>query len=201
MGKKDSADGLSNAAWSQTYGVSITDSLETLIDQSDCLLLLSPDNPEMHEELAELPLKSGKRTFIDKTFAPSKAAAERIFEMADKGRTPMYSCSALRFSKEFEGLDLSGIDLVAGRGPGAFSNYLIHQVEPIVSLMGADVRRVLYTGTPQTPGLLMDYADGRRASLNLFGWDCPFSFAIGYNQDKTVVVNECTEYFERFLKI
>ena len=43
------------------------------MEKSDCLLVLSPDNCEMHEELCQIPLRSGKRTYVDKTFAPDLA--------------------------------------------------------------------------------------------------------------------------------
>lgn len=196
--EKDAEGGLTGEEWSKKYGVPLAGSLEELIDGSDCLMVLSPDNPEKHEELAALPLRSGKRTFVDKTFAPTRAAAERIFEMAARGNTPMYSCSALRFSREFDGVDRSGIDFVAARGPGDFGTYLIHQAEPILALMGTGVRRLLYSGTKATPGLLLEFGDGRRASLSLFGWDCPFGFTIGYGEE-TTVIDECTQYFENFL--
>jgi len=48
--------------------------------------------------------------------------------------------------------------------------------------------------------LLLEYDDGRRASLSLFGWDSPFSFTLGYDENKTVVINECTDFFENFIK-
>ena len=69
----------SNAQWSADYGIPLVSSIEEVIERSDCLVVLSPDNPEMHEILCQLPLASGKRTYIDKTFAPDKATAERIF--------------------------------------------------------------------------------------------------------------------------
>ncbi len=196
--EKDAPEGLCSREWSEKYGVPLAGSLADLVEKSDCLMILSPDNPEQHEKLSELPLRSGKRTFIDKTFAPSRAAAERIFAMAKRGNTPMYSCSALRFSDEFRGIDRKGIDYIDSRGPGSFQTYLIHQVEPILALMGGRVRRLLYSGTKTTPGLLLEFEDGRRATVSMFGWDCPFGFTIGYGE-KTAAVDRCTNYFENFL--
>ena len=58
-------------------------------------IVLSPDNPEMHEELATEVFKSGKLVYIDKTFAPDKETAIRIFE---NGRfAHMYQCAELGF--------------------------------------------------------------------------------------------------------
>jgi hypothetical protein len=198
--KKDAPGGLTNSQWSAQYGVPLAATEEELIEKCDYFIVLSPDNPEMHEELCRQALRSGKRTFIDKTFAPTKAAAEKIFEMAEAGKTPMYSASALRFSKQLENVSSDGIDFISSRGPGSFDTYLIHQVEPIVSLMGSDVRRVMYCGTGTTPGLVLRFGDEREAVLSMFGWDCPFNLAIGYDSRKTVIIPECTEYFEAFLK-
>ena len=69
--------------WAEKKGIELKKSIEEVIEDSDCLVVLSPDNPEMHEELCKLPLASGKRTYVDKTFATSKAEAERIFENAE----------------------------------------------------------------------------------------------------------------------
>ena len=52
----------------------------------------------MHEELSQLPLKSGKPTYIDKTFAPDYPTAKRIFDLAEANGTPCYSTSALRYA-------------------------------------------------------------------------------------------------------
>ena len=82
-GKIDSPSGMTNAEWSEKYGILLCGKIEEVIEKSDVLIVLSPDNPEMHEELCDLPLKSGKLVYIDKTFAPDKTAAERIFEKAD----------------------------------------------------------------------------------------------------------------------
>ncbi len=198
--EKDAENGMSNARWAQENDIVLAGTQDELIEKSDYLVVLSPDNPEMHEELCRKALKSGKRTFVDKTFAPSKEMAARLFELADKNNTPMYSCSALRFCKELAGVDKNGVDFISSRGPGSFEPYLIHQVEPIISVMGFDLKRIMFVGTNKIPGLLMEYRDGRKAVLNMFGWDCPFSLALGYNSDKTVVINECTDYFESFLK-
>ena len=89
---------LTNRQWAEKYGIELLSSIEEVVEKSDCLVVLSPDNPEMHEELCDLPLQSGKLCYVDKTFAPDKAAAERIFANAKAHGTKCYSSSALRFS-------------------------------------------------------------------------------------------------------
>ena len=61
-GKVDSPNGRGNAVWCRDMGIELLPSIEAVIDNSDYLIILSPDHPEFHEELALLPLQSGKPT-------------------------------------------------------------------------------------------------------------------------------------------
>lgn len=192
--------GMTTDQWCEKYGIQRVDSIEELIEKSDCLNVLSPDNPEMHEELCELPLKSGKRVYVDKTFAETKASAEKIFALAEKHGTPCFSASALRFASEYAGIDKSQVEGLVSVGPGLLSNYSIHQIEPIVGLMGPQVSRVLFTGTEEYPALTMEYKDGRRAQFSHHGWDCPFAMVIDLKEGKTQRVQVESDYFNLFMK-
>ena len=99
--------------------MSLPPTIEEVVERSDYLIVLSPDNPEFHEELSQLPLQSGKPTYIDKTFAPDRETAIRLFDLAAKHGTPMYSTSALRFASEYRELDRSDIQTISawGRAP------------------------------------------------------------------------------------
>lgn len=156
---------LSNAEWAEKHGVELLDTIEEVVEKSDFLIVLSPDNPEMHEELCDLPLKSGKRTYIDKTFAPDKATAERIFAKAEEYNTPCYSTSALRFSAELEEIDTDNIYKIYSEGPASLSVYVIHQIEPIVKLMNSRAKRMMFLGDEAHPSLIIEFADGRYAQL------------------------------------
>ena len=52
--------GLTTAEWCSRHGVTRCETMEELIEVSDGLIVLSPDNCELHEELCQLPLRSGK---------------------------------------------------------------------------------------------------------------------------------------------
>ena len=52
--------GVTNKEWSEKYNIPLVDTIEEVIEKSDYIVVLSPDNAEMHEELAHLPLASGK---------------------------------------------------------------------------------------------------------------------------------------------
>jgi len=112
-GKIDSPiGGKTNKEWSEKHGIELVSSIEEVIERSDVLIVLSPDNPEMHEELCFLPLKSGKLCYVDKTFAPDKKTAERIFAHAKEHNTKCFSSSALRFSSELKEIDKKSIHLI-----------------------------------------------------------------------------------------
>jgi len=156
----------SNAQWSKDYGVELVDSIEEVIARSDCLVVLSPDNPEMHELLCQLPLASGKRTYVDKTFAPDKATAERIFANAEAHGTPCFSSSALRFASELDEIDLGSIYKIYSEGPSSLSVYAIHQIEPIVRLMNARAKRVMFLGDEKHPSYMVEFEDGRLVQMH-----------------------------------
>ena len=198
--KTDKPDGMTNEAYCREQGIQLLGSMEEVIERSDCLVVMSPDNPEQHEELCRLPLSSGKPTYVDKTFAPDRETALRIAAVAQEHGTPFFSTSALRYAREYADIRREGIESIHSRGPGRFSNYAIHQMEPIVSLMGADDEKIQYTGTANTPAFLLRYADGRTASFVQLGWECDFSLAINYADWHAEVIQGANDFYLRFLK-
>ncbi len=165
-GKIDSPiGGMTNKEWSEKYGIPLLSSIEEVIEKSDVLIVLSPDNPEMHESLCDLPLKSGKLCYVDKTFAPDKATAERIFANAKTHGTKCYSTSALRFSAELDEIATDEIIKIYSEGPGTYEMYSIHQIEPIVRLMNTRAKRVMFTGRETHPAMVIEFADGRLAQM------------------------------------
>jgi len=199
-GKIDSPNGRSNAEWCRGKGIELLGSIEEVVERSDYLIVLSPDHPEMHEELSQLPLRSGKPTYVDKTFAPDRETALALFELARGHRTPMYSSSALRFAAEYDGMEREGIETIASVGPGKFENYSIHQIEPIVSLMGSGALRVMSVGTPVSPALLVEFDGGRQAEIRHFGWECPFGMVINDASGHAKLVKVESDFFSSFIR-
>lgn len=196
--------GLTTDQWCAQKGIARADSIDEVVDKCDYVIVFSPDNPEQHEALSHIPLMSGKRIYIDKTFATNRAAASRMFELADKYNTPMYSTSALRFAKELETVKTENIAFVDSRGPGTFEIYGIHQFEPLVRIMGTNVKRVMYIGNKVSPSFVIEFTDGRRAVTSHFGWECPFNLAVNYDNGKeignAVLIPDLTEYFDHFIE-
>lgn len=157
--------GISNIQWAKEHDVELFGTIEEVIEKSDVLVVLSPDNPEMHEELTDLPLKSGKLVYVDKTFAPDRETAERIFENAEKHNTTCFSSSALRFAAEYKNIDRCKIHKIYSEGPGTYEMYSIHQIEPIVMLMGCRAKRVMGLGDLSHPSIIIEFEDGRYAQI------------------------------------
>ena len=164
-GYKDAPNGMTNKEWAEKYGVELCATMEEVIEKSDVLIVLSPDNPEMHELLCAKPLASGKRTYVDKTFAPDKAAAERIFANAEANDTPCFSSSALRYSAELDTINKDEIVTVYSEGPGTMQIYSIHQIEPLVKLMGVRAKRVMALAGEDHPSVVIEFEDGRTAQF------------------------------------
>ncbi|MEK6796261.1 MAG: Gfo/Idh/MocA family oxidoreductase [Spirochaetota bacterium] len=190
------APGLTTDAWCAKFGVTKCSSMEEIIDRSDALIVLSPNNPEQHEALCKLPLASGKPVYVDKTFAPDLAAAKRIFAMAEAGRTPMFSSSALRYATEVDEIKTkvprADLNFVATRGGGKFEIYIIHQLEMIVSLLGPDAKRVMSVGVPEAPSLVIDYGKARATATMVPGG---FGLAAQYDADKGTVFGDVKSVF------
>lgn len=190
--------GLTNKDWADKNGIELCSSIEEVVQKSDCLIVLSPDNSEMHWELAQLPLKSKKPTFIDKTFAPSLKIAQDLVNLAKEHNTPLFSSSALRFSNELATIAKDKIDYIQSIGSGKFEVYMVHQIEPIVKLMGTDILRVMYTGTKSTPALSIEFTSGKKASISMFA-DAPFAMNINYTDGTTHRIAEMTNFFPNFM--
>jgi len=200
-GYQDRPGGVSSAAWADKFGVELCQSEEEVIEKSDRLIVLSPDNPEMHERLCQKALSSGKPTYVDKTFAPDAETARRIFAVAEASKTPCFSTSALRYASELEGPDLGGIERIYSEGPGPLEIYSIHQIEPIVALMKTEVKRIMALDTEAHPSFIIEFEDGRKVQM-VQRDDPSWSFRlqlINENNEAKVLSVE-SDYFGNFIK-
>lgn len=185
--------------WCDEHNIELATSAAEVVEKSDVLMVLAPNNPEQHEILCREALASGKPTYVDKTFAPDILTAKRIFDMARVGNTPMFSSSALRFSSELKDMNREGIRVISSRGPGSYEIYSIHQIEMLVALMGPGVKRVMAIGTETAPALVIEFSGERFATMGHFGWECPFNLAITYDNSENVIIGQCTSYFPNFV--
>jgi len=190
--------GMTTDEWCAKFNVQRINTIEELTDKSDVIIVLSPDNPEYHEQLCQVPLSSGKPVYVDKTFAETKEIAKRIFDVAKKHNTPCYSASGLRFAEEYLQFEKGTAQNVVSYGGGRIETYSVHQVEPIIYMMGTNFARVMFTGTDAYQSYVCEFTDGRRAIVTHHpGWSCPFGMVIDFGNDNTKIVNG-TSYQKNF---
>jgi hypothetical protein len=158
---------MTTQAWCQRYGMRAMETPSALIDACDGILVLSPDHPQHHERLGRLALMSGKPVYMDKTFAPGLEAGRRMFDLAAAHGTPLFSSSALRFSRELEPYRQGAAEAAsfcAVTGPGVYDNYSVHQLEMINTIMGCGARRVKALEAGAGRSLWIDFG-GRAATM------------------------------------
>ncbi len=199
----DKEGGMSTDQWCEKHRVARAGSLEEIVEKSDYLVILSPDHPERHEELAGLALKSGKPVYIDKTFAPDVAAARRLFALAEDHGTPMFSCSALRFAAELDQVEESlapgTARFVTTGGGGLVSTYLVHQAEMVVRLLGTGAHRMMVVGEGESAAVTVQYPDGRQAVMQIMP-NLPFRIsAAGANGAAVHHLSVDHSFFQRFI--
>lgn len=187
-------------AWCREHRVRPARSIEQIVDACDTIVVLSPDNGERHEDLADLPLRSGKPVYVDKPFAMTRSAAERMFAKAARHGTPLMSCSALRCAPPLvAALAQPGVRPVTqadSRGPGAFAVYAVHQLEMLVMSLGAGAARVRHGRNETETRLDVAYDDGRRASMV----QTDGAFAIRLETAAgPMVLDDMGDFFPRFI--
>ncbi len=190
--------GVTTEEWCARMGIEQVGSIEELVEKSDGIIVLSPDNCERHEALCQIPLRSGKPVYIDKTFAPDFATAKRIFDLAEANGTPCYSTSALRFADEYKGIDTDAITAANFWGPMAFETYSIHQLEPLFMLMKTTAEQVMMVPGENYYLLIIRFADGRVGSISGSFPDGPFAAQLtmrGGNRNVKVT----SDFFRNFI--
>lgn len=168
-------DNVTTDEWCKSHNVERVNSIEELVEKSDYIVILSPDNPELHYELSEYALKSGKPTYIDKTFAPDKETAKKLFELAEKYNTPMYSSSSLRFADEMKSYRESDVGAIHCMVCGCyrFDIYAIHIFELMCTIMKSGAKRLMAVQNSKNRNIIVDYGNDRYASFIQMHTDDP----------------------------
>lgn len=157
-------DGVTTAQWCEKNGVKKCDTIDELCQKSDVILVLAPSNPEKHLAYAEAVLKHGKRTYIDKTFAPDYKTALEIFAIAQRYGAPFFSSSALRYAEELDAVETPRQMIVTGGGSN-LPEYFIHMAEMAVKKLGTGIKGVTAIPHGSQWMITADYGDGRLATM------------------------------------
>ena len=171
--EKDSDKGLTSKEWCEKFGVTMCESIDEICEKSDYLCILSPSNPEKHLEYAKKTLKYGKRTYIDKTFAPSFKEAKEIFDIAEKYGAEIFSSSALRYASELSEIK-NAKNLIITGGGRSLEEYIVHQIEQLTVLFGVGAESVTAREQGEQKLVLVNFKDGKKATM-IFAPSLPFT--------------------------
>lgn len=156
--------------WCAKNGVPRLDSAAAVAQECDAVMVLAPDNVEAHLELCRRIFPGGKRTLVDKFLGPDLDQAEQIVRLAGESGVALFSASSLRFAVELEtALASTGgsPEEAFARGMGEWDLYGVHTLSMVLGAMGHEVTRLIDTGKANTTSLTLEYADGRRAWMDV----------------------------------
>ena len=190
-------DGKTTAQWCEENGAEMCESIEELCEKSDAIFILSPSFPDKHLPYAEKVLPYGKPTYIDKSFTPDAATAEKIFAIAQKYGTPMFSSSALRYSTELDLLEGCKFIMTTGSGRSA-DEYIVHQAEMVVKKLGTGACGVRAEQIGDTVTFRVKYPDERVATMT-FGDRYPFTVRMSNGADNAVWKRCDSQYFKALI--
>lgn len=152
-------------------GIEIVDSIPKLLAKVDVVFIESVDG-RIHLKEATPVILAGKPLWIDKPAAGTLVDAVAIYDLAKKHNVPVFSSSALRFSKGIGELrskkELGTLTGALSWGPCDYEKgtpdlffYGIHGVEPLFALLGegcVSVTRLQTTNADLVTGI---WNDGR----------------------------------------
>jgi len=150
--------------WCRDFGIERCETIAELCEKSDFIVVLAPSNPEKHLDYASEVLKYGKRTYIDKTFAPDYKTARKIFNIGEKYGADFFSSSALRYNSALDGLAGSKYITTFAGGPN-FPDYAVHQAEMVIATMKCEAASVKVEAQGSQFITSVKLADGRAATM------------------------------------
>ncbi len=150
--------------WCARTGAKKCESPKEVCDAADVIMVLSPNNPELHRELVEDAFRSGKLVYVDKTFAPDYKTAVEIDELAKSVGAKYWSSSAVRFDPALlpylkgEG---ARVESAVASCSNVFKIYSIHLIEILDTVMQGTVTAVTCLSGGKNLIFKLDYKDGR----------------------------------------
>ena len=140
----------------------------------------------MHLGYAEVALKYGKNTYIDKTFTPDYESAKKIFDIAKKYGTRFFSTSALRFADELTPYAEKAKSVSITGGGSNPEEYIVHQIEMLVKLVGLGADGVVAKKTEKGYDATVSYPDGRIGKLS-YAPEYPFVAEIATESEECTI--------------
>lgn len=131
------------------FGVEIVADIGELVRRTDAILLESVDGRQHREQFEAVAV--GIPVFVDKPLATSASDAQAIVETARASRTPLMSCSSLRYAAGIADLVAPDerVDAAEAFGPATLLDdypglfwYGVHAAEVLFSFMGRGCQTV-----------------------------------------------------------
>ena len=133
--------------------------------------------------------------FLSNSDAPDFATAEKIFALAKKYNTPFFSSSALRYADELKGVSAQSV-MTTGGGR-SLEEYIIHQTEMVVKLLGTGAKRAqVDVGAEKI--CRVEYGDGRSAVM-IYDEGLPFNVYVKKENGETAFLPIVSQYFKNLL--
>jgi predicted dehydrogenase len=178
------------------WGVTLVDSIDTLLTRVDVVMLLSVD-ARQHLAQVRPVLAAHKRVFIDKPIAASYRDTRAIADLARDAKTPFFSSSSLRYAPHIQHLrEQAGASPALGAltwGPMPTESYLpdlfwygIHSVESLYALMGPGCESVSRISTAGADVVSCRWRDGRIGTMRGNRDDDHAYGALLFNRDATL---------------
>ena len=152
------------------FGPEIVNSIDTLVQKCDVVLLESNDG-RVHLEQALPVFKAGKRLFIDKPIAASLVDCLVLFQLSEYYKVPMFSASSLRYMGKAQAIrsgTYGPVSSASTYSPCTIEPthpdlmwYGIHGVELLFTLMGPGCQSVQRQVGPDCDVTTGTWADGR----------------------------------------
>lgn len=176
--------------WCEKNKIPRANTAMAVADHSDAVMVLAPDNIDVHLELCRQVFPARKPTLVDKFLSPNLKDAQTIVALAKENGVRLFSASSLRFAVEVKAaVEKAGNGVREdsfSRGMGDWDGYGVHTLAVVLATQGAEVKRVINTGTASSAVITLDYGGGKRASLevrkaadgyDVFPWT--FGFRVG----------------------
>lgn len=146
-------------------------------------VLLARDDTDTHYEFAAPFLRAGLPVYVDKPLALARAEASRLLAL-ESYPGQLYSCSAMRYAKEFQlsaadRAELGRVRQVHATAPKDWAKYAVHVIEPLLLLASdrGDLQRSWVWRSADSTTLAAEFTSGLRVLISTAG-SCPAPIAL-----------------------
>lgn len=202
---KDCENGKSTKEWCEEHHMKQAASIAELVSKVDAVMVIAADDSRFHDYLCPEVLTCGKPVYVDKTFAKDQRTGKSFFSIAAQHGTPVFSSSAQRYCQSI--LDYLAeperhTRFMSTVGPHSLDNYGVHQLEPIVAVMGVGVKRIkCFSVGEAVTQLILDYGEGKMASFTQSPqpW-AEFNFMVSDGKTGRRLPSDDRDFYENLMK-